>query len=222
MPLRIDLHVHSDSSGDGISSISEIVKIAKAKGLDGVAITDHDLVLDRETAARITRESGILVIGGVEVSAKEGHVLVFDPKRKFPEGTPIQDIVQNALEEGSAVVISHPTDPLSHGVGSVVVKSLSHLRMPLEVLNSSTMHRYNLGASILADELSLPKCGGSDAHLAEAVGDAFTVVEASSCSLEDVVDAIRKGRVAPGGSQTKKSLAAKTVLKRIGKYANLK
>jgi predicted metal-dependent phosphoesterase TrpH len=40
--LRFDLHVHSNYSPDGHSSVEEILKAAKARGLDGVAFTDHD------------------------------------------------------------------------------------------------------------------------------------------------------------------------------------
>jgi len=39
--LKIDLHVHSAYS-DGLGDIHDILKTARLKGLDGLAITDHD------------------------------------------------------------------------------------------------------------------------------------------------------------------------------------
>jgi len=40
--LKIDLHIHSQYSTDGLSKPESIVKRAKKKGLDGIAITDHN------------------------------------------------------------------------------------------------------------------------------------------------------------------------------------
>jgi predicted metal-dependent phosphoesterase TrpH len=41
--MKLDLHIHSSASADGIMEISEIVKAAKERGIDGVAICDHDV-----------------------------------------------------------------------------------------------------------------------------------------------------------------------------------
>ena len=46
MELRLDLHIHSERSFDGCMSLSEIVALARERGLNGVAICDHDRVLD--------------------------------------------------------------------------------------------------------------------------------------------------------------------------------
>lgn len=42
MTIRLDLHVHSQRSADGCMSISEIVAQARKRGLQGVAVCDHD------------------------------------------------------------------------------------------------------------------------------------------------------------------------------------
>ena len=42
MPFKIDLHTHSFFSGDGVSSPEANVAAAKAKGLHGFALTDHN------------------------------------------------------------------------------------------------------------------------------------------------------------------------------------
>ena len=40
----IDLHVHSNQSSDGDFSPSQIIRLAKDKGLKALAISDHDTV----------------------------------------------------------------------------------------------------------------------------------------------------------------------------------
>jgi len=40
--MKADLHCHSQYSYDSIAKIEEIIKEAETKGLDAVAITDHD------------------------------------------------------------------------------------------------------------------------------------------------------------------------------------
>ena len=63
--MKADLHIHSNVS-DCSDSIETVVGLAKKKGLDAIAITDHDTM---SHLARIPTDSGIIVIGGVEISA---------------------------------------------------------------------------------------------------------------------------------------------------------
>ena len=82
MPFKIDLHTHSFFSGDGVSSPEENIASAKAKGLHGFVLTDHNTndgvtyLLEKG----LMREDGMpvddfLIIPGVEVTTAEGHLL---------------------------------------------------------------------------------------------------------------------------------------------------
>ena len=42
MLYRFDLHVHSYFSSDAAGAPEELIVAARAKGLSGIAITDHD------------------------------------------------------------------------------------------------------------------------------------------------------------------------------------
>lgn len=63
----IDLHVHTTMS-DGTLTASEIVKLAKDKGLIAIAITDHDTISGIGEAIETGRRLGLEVIPGVEIS----------------------------------------------------------------------------------------------------------------------------------------------------------
>jgi predicted metal-dependent phosphoesterase TrpH len=63
--MKADLHIHSTVS-DGSDSIGGIIVTAKEKGLEAICITDHDTL---SHLARLPSDTGIRVIGGIEMSA---------------------------------------------------------------------------------------------------------------------------------------------------------
>ncbi|SDF07334.1 hypothetical protein SAMN04488542_105145 [Fontibacillus panacisegetis] len=73
-----DLHTHTRAS-DGMNRPAENVKLAKEKGLTGLAITDHDTVAGIREAQLAGNELGVEVVPGVEISTRVGdkdiHVL---------------------------------------------------------------------------------------------------------------------------------------------------
>ncbi len=77
---RFDLHTHSVRS-DGHHTPREVVELAHAAGLDGVALTDHDTGDGLTEALEAGDELGLEVIPGTEFSAELGgrsvHVLAY-------------------------------------------------------------------------------------------------------------------------------------------------
>lgn len=70
MEVRFDLHIHSERSPDGRMSLDEIVSCARARGLQGVAVCDHDRALTETWDA-----PDFLLIPGIELSTDQGHLL---------------------------------------------------------------------------------------------------------------------------------------------------
>lgn len=81
--MRIDLHSHSDAS-DGTESPAEVVRRARAAGLDVLALTDHDGI-DGLPAAIEALPAGLTLVPGMELSCRRDgmsiHLLayLFDP-----------------------------------------------------------------------------------------------------------------------------------------------
>ena len=79
--MKCDFHIHSNVS-DGIFSPEQLVETAKEKGLDCIAITDHDTVGGVERAQKRAEELGIKCICGTEISTVAGcgdvHVLAYN------------------------------------------------------------------------------------------------------------------------------------------------
>jgi len=81
--VRADLHIHSTIS-DGSETIEQIIEAAKKKGLDAIAITDHDTL---SHINQIPCDAGIKVVVGVEISAihlhtkTRAHILGYNIKK---------------------------------------------------------------------------------------------------------------------------------------------
>ena len=81
--VRIDLHVHSNAS-DGTDDPAEVVRRARAAGLDVIALTDHDTQADL-ASAQVEAADDLTLIPGIELSClldgRSVHLLgyLFDP-----------------------------------------------------------------------------------------------------------------------------------------------
>lgn len=81
-PFRADLHIHSLLSPCGSLEMSphEIIARAKSKGLDMIAVADHNSTLHCELTVALGREAGLTVLRAAEVtSAEDVHSLVILP-----------------------------------------------------------------------------------------------------------------------------------------------
>jgi len=197
--LACDLHVHSNFSKDGESSIEEILKCAEEAGLDAIAITDHDSVdgVKRALACSTT----VLVIPGIEVSTKQGHLLVLGVTDLIPAGLDVIVTVEIARRMGALAILPHPYHMWRHGVARRK-KAGMDIVDAVEVFNS----RYIVGsantkAARIAKRLGKPCVGGSDAHNARFVGFGRTFVDAEK-NVPAILDAIRAGKVSCGGKKT--------------------
>ncbi len=85
--MRIDLHTHSDRS-DGTDRPAELVRAARAAGLDVLGITDHDTTAGWDEATATAEEAGLLLVRGIELSCRFAgygvHLLAYLPDPSYP------------------------------------------------------------------------------------------------------------------------------------------
>ena len=197
--LTCDLHVHTNFSKDGESSVEEILKQAEEVGLDAIAITDHDSVDGAKKA--LACATTVLVIPGIEVSTKQGHLLVLGVTDLIPAGLDVIVTVEIARRMGALAILPHPYHVWRHGVARRKKAGMDVVDA-VEVFNS----RYIVGsantkAARIAKRLGKPCVGGSDAHNARFVGFGRTFVDAEK-NVPAILDAIRAGKVSCGGRKT--------------------
>jgi len=192
--LRIDLHLHTNYSRDAKTTLEEAIQYAKKKQLDGIAVTDHDTI---EGARRLAEEKDFLVIPGIEVSSRHGHILGLNIAEPIPPGLNMAETVERIRLLGGLAVIAHPA-VIIKGLGTRI-HSASCIDA-VEVINASAIP-FSLSIYLsrrLALRLRLPETAGSDSHYPDEIGTAYTVVEADP-NRDDVIEAIRKGRTEPFG-----------------------
>lgn len=68
--MKADLHMHSTYS-DGRYTMRELIDEAKNKGIDIIAITDHDIVGDMDDVIGYGNDLGITVLPAIELSTLE-------------------------------------------------------------------------------------------------------------------------------------------------------
>lgn len=197
MKLRIDLHLHTAYSRDGYISVEEAFRRCRAVGLDGFALTDHDTIEGVKMAEGIKGDH--LLIPGLEVTAAGGHILALNISEPIPPRLSMPETVERIREQGGISILAHPSSPLKTFLGEREIAEAGFTA--IEVANSMSLpynwtFRRNLK---IAERLSLPKTGGSDAHIPEVIGRAYTIIDADSRDTEDVIRAIGRGYTEPSG-----------------------
>ena len=193
MLLKIDLHVHTNHS-DGASCVEEILEAAKGRGLDGIAITNHNTTAGAVEA--FNSNTDLIVIPGVELKTPQGHVLALGVQGHLLNVNEKMSVFQTAekiRELGGVIVISHPCTPFFSMKKEFVEVLKPHA---VEVLNSlSPFFRHDRNQTIkLAERLRVAKVAGSDSHCNRTVGDAYTLIDSDSREIEDILEAIKKCR----------------------------
>ena len=200
MSLRIDLHVHSFFSADGVSSPEDLITAARAAGLHGFAITDHNTceAVDYMISHGLMRADGqpvdgFLVIPGIEVTTADGHLLCLGCRLPSSlKGRPAVEVCRLAHAAGGIAIAPHPYDLFRAGIRESVLDVLP--LDGLEVFNAATtLKRHNRKAYDYALRRGLPMTAGSDAHHAGAVGVACTIVETGDFNVPGVLQALKQG-----------------------------
>lgn len=193
MQLKIDIHVHTNHSYDSIIKPEEVVFYAEKRGLDGVAITDHDKI---DCALKMARKTNFLIIPGIEISSLNGHVLGLNIQEPIPKGLSADETVDRIHGLGGIAVACHPISLFKGSLGERTSSKFD----AVEVINASAFpFNYSVKHSQkIASRLGKAKVGGSDAHYGPEIGCAYTLVYAES-EVEEIVKSISKGLCQPFG-----------------------
>lgn len=191
--MKIDLHVHTRASHDGMSPLSSIINSARHRGLTGLAITDHNVLRTEQVPEE---ENGFRLILGEEVETTEGEIIGLFLSRPIPAGLSPAETLAAIKEQGGVAYLPHPMKKAGRKVWTD--KTLAQV-LPgidvIEVFNGRLLEEgANLKAARLARETGALPGAGSDAHTAWEVGRAFVEMPDFDSSAS-FLDSLRAGKI---------------------------
>lgn len=191
--MKIDFHVHTSESSCSNMTLYDAVETAVSKGLDGIAICNHnkpfyvtDIPSDLEERLNVTVnptsvcDNAFYIISGVEESNVHGHFL-----KLFID------------DDNSAVkVLAHPFEQvLEYKARSL---ELANLRCDFDIVeaHSGRANYKNKRACDMAlefcREYSITQCAGSDAHFKNEIGNAWCEFSDDVIGLEEIREKLLK------------------------------
>jgi predicted metal-dependent phosphoesterase TrpH len=194
--MRYDLHAHSaEYSPCSAIAADELCRLATALGIDGIALTEHDLWWPPdELAALRSRYPGLALFGGMERSCREGHFLVFLPEGADPRGTLPPDTIQTLSpwihDRGGLLIWAHPfrfeSRRIPFWLGNVPIDGI-------EVTSSNMNLQLSDLAESVANEYGILPLSNSDAHDAESLGRYWNEFDTDLQTVEQLIDHVKNG-----------------------------
>ncbi|HAL62100.1 MAG TPA: hypothetical protein DCP08_06810 [Chloroflexi bacterium] len=209
--MKVDMHVHTCYSEDATLSLETIMETCRRRGLDGVAITDHNTIAGalalKEIApwpttcqpAPVLARPGdkpFLVIVGEEIDTTKGEILGFFLKEEIPGGLTPKEAMARIREQRGLVGVPHPLDRLRRSaMGRIALLDILDELDFLEGFNSRvTFPSDNRKAQTLAQAQGLPITAGSDAHTAYEIGRAYVEMPPFN-GQEDFLESLAQGKI---------------------------
>jgi len=177
-----DFHVHTSFSFDCSSDPERVVETALKKGLQGIAITDHDTV-EGGIACREVAGDSLVVVPGIEVDTEAGDMIgLFVEKEDGLLTTDPFGFASAVHAQGGLVMLPHPFRVLRY-----LEEGLAERIDVIEGYNGRTSRgpvrdpQYgDRRVRAWAERYEMAVVAGSDAHTCGEIGSVQTIVPAGS------------------------------------------
>ncbi|MFC1722786.1 PHP domain-containing protein [Nanoarchaeota archaeon] len=200
---KYDLHTHTRFSRCSDIEPAELLRVAKERGLDGIAVADHDTIKGALAVKKLNKDKDFEVVIAEEVSTDIGHVLVYFVKQRISPGK-VERVVRDAKRQRAVVVLAHPFNILTDKLGRLVRYKERRMSMSdeskiglfdgIEVMNARClMRKENQKAYDLAKKHKKIMTAGSDSHFLKEVGKAYIKVRADKSLRVGLKDKVTIG-----------------------------
>jgi predicted metal-dependent phosphoesterase TrpH len=191
--MRFDHHLHTQRhSPDSSIDPLELITRAKQIGLDGVVITEHDYQWKADELTRLAaRAVPLRVFAGVEVSAREGHFLVYGlpSHHEVYPGIGVGELISVVRRHEAAIVAAHPfrwSQPFQK-----IIAAHGPVFDALELVSNNVTGETRSLTMDLLREHPMGATGSSDAHEISTLGCYFTEFDRDIDTMADFVAALR-------------------------------
>lgn len=178
--LCFDFHTHSKFSYDSLLSPKRIVRIAEKRGLDGIAITDHNTIKGALEASKLNNSMYIII--GSEIETEIGDVIGLFLNEEITSKH-FDEVVDEIKSQDGIVVLPHPYKK-NRDISNDLLRKVDLI----ETLNGRLSSELNHKAQTLAKNKGMPIIGGSDAHISKSIGSVKTIFNCEKHAIHDVED----------------------------------
>jgi predicted metal-dependent phosphoesterase TrpH len=197
--MKFDHHLHtSRHSPDSVMDPRKLIEQARRVGLDGVVTTEHDYQWEADELGDLAAGAAPLcVLSGVEVSAREGHFLVYGlpSLRDVWPGIPLAELLAVVDRHQAAIIAAHPfrwDQPFDE-----VVAEHGPVFHALELVSNNVTRETRAKAEALLRTHPMAASGSSDAHDASTLGCYFSEFERPIRTIGEFAAAVRDGAMRP-------------------------
>jgi len=201
--MRIDLHIHTvPRSPCSHLGLEELVQVAKRRKLDGICLTEHQVMWTPEDAAKLAAQAEIRVFRGNEFTTNQGDILVFGLEKDIKGLLTIQELRKELQTTDGFMIAAHPFRGFkTFGIGQLQMtvehacrRKVFDFADAIEIGNGRLADDENDMARKVTESLGLPGTGGSDAHQGDEVGRWLTVFENNIQNEKELVAELKAGR----------------------------
>ncbi|MCA0452792.1 MAG: PHP domain-containing protein [Chloroflexi bacterium] len=173
---NVDLHSHTRWSKDCLSEFETIIRLCQQRGIDRIAITDHNTA---DGAIAMQKLAPELVIVGEEIMTTEGEILAYFVRESIPAGLTPVETIKRLRDQDAVISVSHPFDRLRKGAWGVeALDRIRDLVDAVEIFNARCLYQDdNQQAFDYAAKYHLRGTAGSDAHSRPEYGQAMTQLQ---------------------------------------------
>lgn len=194
--LKVDFHTHTDDDPKDYIDFTaeELIDRAAERGLDALAITNHDVITFSRELEDYAAARGVLLMPGVELTLSNKHVVVLTPDSAKAKNFRSLDDLPAIRSDGNLIIAPHPFYP-----GSRCLKSRLEAHIgSFDAIEFSFFYSHFINPNKKAVELAgasgKPLVGSSDCHNIWQVGITYSLVEAEK-TVSSLIRAVKEGRV---------------------------
>lgn len=169
--IKVDFHCHTSASSDGRIQLDKLMDFCDHRGIDKIAITDHNTLTGALDGVARWPER---IIPGLEVMTNSGELIAYYVWKPVEQGLDPYKTIQALKDQDAVISVSHPFDVFRNGgwKQSWLLKIAPYLDA-IEIFNAHCITDIpNLRAQAFAQKCGLAGTAGSDAHDSYEIGSA--------------------------------------------------